>query len=90
MGYERYRISVETLENGYKVEVPDMDAIKKKQADAKKKNPGMLDGCYIGDCTKSYAAKTVKEVLALVKQSLSAMPESEFDAAFDEFFEEFA
>lgn len=82
MSYDRYRISVETLENGYKVEVPDMPAIKKKMADAKKKS-GMVD-CYIGDCTKSYAAKSVKEVLSLVKASLSEMPESEFDTAFGE------
>jgi hypothetical protein len=32
-----YRISVETLENGYSVEVPDMAAIAKRHADEKKK-----------------------------------------------------
>lgn len=83
MSYERYRISVETLENGYKVEIPDFEAIAQKQKDAKKKNPGMTD-CYIGDCTKSYAAKSVAEVLKLVKGSLENMPESEFDTAFEE------
>ena len=83
MGYERYRVSIETLENGFKVEVPDMEAIKKKQTDAKKKNSGAMD-IYIGDCTKSYAAKSVAEVMKLVKGSLEGMPENEFDAAFNE------
>lgn len=84
MGYDRYRVSVEVLENGFKVELPDMEAIAKKQADAKKRNPSSsgLD-CYIGDCTKSFAAKSVKEVLALVKGSLEKMPENEYDAAFN-------
>lgn len=83
MGYDRYRVSVEVLENGFKVEVPDMEAIAKKQADAKKRNPNSMSlDCYIGDCTKSYAAKSVKEVMSLVKASLEKMPEQEFDAAF--------
>lgn len=83
MSYDRYRVSVETLENGYKVEVPDMDAIAQKQKDAKKK--GQSSDCmYLGDCTKSFAAKSVKEVLALVKASLEKMPENEFDTAFEE------
>lgn len=85
MGYDRYRVSIEVLENGFKVEVPDMEAIAKKQADAKKKNGGQpYDICYIGDCTKSFAAKSVKEVMSLVKASLEKMPESEFDTAFGE------
>lgn len=83
MGYERYRVSIETLENGFKVEVPDMEAIAKKQAEAKKKNPNApSDYCYIGDCTKSYAAKSVQEVMKLVKASLEKIPEHEFDTAF--------
>ncbi len=81
MGYDRYRVSVEVLENGFKVEVPDMDAIAKKRADAKK---ARQPEPYLGDCTKSFAAKTVKEVLALVKESLGRMPEGEYSAAFDE------
>lgn len=82
MSYDRYRVSVETLENGYKVEVPDFDAIAEKQKEAKKK--GQSDSCfYLGDCTKSFAAKSVKEVLALVKASLEKIPETEFDTAFE-------
>jgi len=84
--YDKYRVSVEVLENGYKVEVPDMEAIAKKQAEAKKKQAkdGCAPSCYYGDLTKCYAAKSVKEVMKLVQQALEQMPEGEFDAAFDE------
>jgi hypothetical protein len=80
----RCRISVETLENGYEVEVPDMDAMKKAMSAAKKK-PGSAEVAmpYMGDMTKKYAAKTVKEVIKLVTTSLEGMP-SEYDAAFEE------
>lgn len=87
MSYDRYRVSVEVLENGFKVEVPDMEEIAKKQAAAKKAvAAGKGSDCspYIGGCTKSFAAKSVKEVLKLVQASLEKMPESEFDAAFGE------
>ena len=80
-----YRVSIEPLENGYAVEVPDMEAIAKKKADAKKK-AGAEKSCdpYIGDCTKKYAAKSVKEVLKLVQASLEQLPEGEYDSAFKE------
>jgi len=81
MAYESYRVSVEVLENGYKVEIPDMKARAEKKAAAKKAK--QLEP-YYGDCTKSYAAKSVKEVMKLVQQALEQMPEGEFDAAFDE------
>jgi len=77
-----YRVSVETLENGYSVEVPDMAAIAKKHADEKKKS--QMPSMYIGDMTKKFAAKSVKEVLKLVQQSLEQLPEGEYDAAFSE------
>lgn len=82
---ERFRISVEALENAYEVEIPDFEAIKQKKADAKKnaKGMGMMDP-YTGDCTKTYAAKSVGEVLKLVKGCLEKMPEAEFDSAFSE------
>lgn len=84
--HDRYRVSVEALENGFSVEVPDMEAIAQKEAEAKKKSK---DGCcpvgmYYGDCIKKYAARNVKEVIKLVSQALERMPEAEFDAAFDE------
>lgn len=86
MSYDKYRVSVEVLENGFKVEVPDMEAIAKKQAENKKKQAqnGAMPGCYFGDMTKCYAAKTVKEVLKLVQASLEKMPEGEYDVAFSE------
>lgn len=81
-----YRVSIEPLEDGaYTVEVPDMEAIAKKKAEAKKKSK---DGCcpepYIGDCTKKYAAKSVKEVTKLVQAALEQLPEGEYDSSFDE------
>lgn len=87
MDSERYRVSVERLVNGFEVEVPDMEARAKKKADAKKsggKGIGPVCEPYLGDCTKKYAAKSVKEVLALIKGSLEKIPENEFDAAFEE------
>ena len=81
MGYDRYRVSVEVLENGFKVEVPDLEEMAKKKAAAMKaKQPEP----YLGDCTKSYAAKSMKEVLRLVQGALEKLPEVEFDSAFDE------
>ena len=85
---DKFRISIEPLENGFEVSVPDMEEIAKAQADAKKnasKNGGMISP-YIGDMTKDYAAKSVKEVIALVTTAIENMPtsEKEFDAAFEE------
>lgn len=86
MSYDKYRVSIETLENGFKVEVPDMEAIAKKRAEDKKKQAkdGCMPSCYFGDLTKCYAAKTVKEVLGYVKAALEQMPEGEYDTAFKE------
>jgi hypothetical protein len=78
-----YVIRIKPLENGFMVEVPDMAAIKAKQAAAKKEAPVPSRG-YIGDCTESYAAKSVAEVLKLVKSSLAQLPESEYASAFEE------
>lgn len=79
-----YRVSVEPLENGFKVEVPDQEAIDKKRADAKK---NAKNGCcpdpYIGDCTKCYAAKNIAEVVKLVTAALKSIPEQEYDDAFE-------
>lgn len=77
------RISVETLENGFEVEVPDMEAMKKYMADEKKaKGGGSMP--YMGDMNKKYAAKTVKEVIKLVTAALEGMPDVSFDKAFEE------
>lgn len=86
MHNERYRISIERLENGFEVELPDLEEIAKKKAEAKKKSgkDSPMVEMYMGDCVKKYAAKNVKEVLALVSGSLKTIPEAEFDDAFDE------
>ena len=88
MSYDRYRVSVEVLENGFSIEIPDFEEMaKKKEAAAKaaKTNKGMCAAePYLGDCTKKYAAKSVAEVLKLVKGSLEKMPEAEYDVAFKE------
>lgn len=83
---ERYRISIERLANAFEVEVPDFEAMAKKRDEAKKmakKDSPMVEP-YMGDCTKKYAAKNVKEVLSFVEKSLKSIPEQEFDDAFDE------
>lgn len=80
----RCRICVEPLENGFEVEVPDMDAMKKKMAERRKEKGMESYMPYPGDFTKKFAAKNVKEVIKLVTDALKGMPEIEFDAAFDE------
>ena len=82
MNMDSCRIYIKTLENGYSVEVPDYDAMEEKQAKAKK-SKGAVDS-YMGDCTKTYAAKSVVEVIKLVKASLEKMPDTEFESAFEE------
>lgn len=83
---DEYRISIEPLANGFAVEVPDMEAREKKMAEAKKNMKGRdsYPTPYLGDCTKKFAAKSTKEVLALVKASLEKLPDSEYDTAFEE------
>ena len=79
--HDRYRVSIEVLENGFVVEIPDFDEMAKKQAAAKKaKQPEP----YMGDCTKKFSARNVKEVMKIVGQSLENMPDAEYNAAFDE------
>lgn len=80
----RCRISVEILENGFEVEVPDMEAMKKKMAEERKKRGDNCSIPYYGDFTKKYAAKNVKEVVKLVTNALNGLPEMDFDAAFKE------
>lgn len=77
-----YTIRIRTLQNAFTVEVPDMEAIKKKEAEDKK--AGREHSSYIGDLTKTFAAKTVAEALKHVKQSLSELPEVAYAEAFSE------
>lgn len=84
---EDYRINIEVVENGFVVTVPDMDARKKMEAAAKKKNSNSPSP-YMGDCTEKYACKTLDEVMTKVKDALSAMPEHEYQNGFKEAIKE--
>ena len=79
MSHDSYYVRVEVLENAFSVEVPDMEARAKH---AKKSKNG--DAAPYYDECKKYAAKSVKEVLRLVKESLEKIPAAEFDSAFDD------
>jgi|WetSurMetagenome_2_1015567.scaffolds.fasta_scaffold794060_2 hypothetical protein len=82
---ENFIIRIEMLENGYTVEVPDVEAINKKEAAAaKEKGHTSSDRVYTGDCTEKKVAKTTGEVLSIVKNALANLPESEYADAFDE------
>lgn len=82
---EQYRISIEAIDNGFVIEIPDLAEIAKKKAEAKKKSK---DGCcpsfYYGDCVKKLSARNVKEVQRIVGTALENLPEAEYSAAFDE------
>lgn len=82
------RIEIECLENGYEVSVPDIAAMNKAQAEADKRKaakPGdYVSQPYSGDFMKSYAAKTVAEVLKLVTPALKNLPQATYDEAFAE------
>jgi hypothetical protein len=83
----KFRIEIEVLENAYEVELPDVDAYNKADAAAKKDKKSSSMGCcspYMGDFMKTYAAKTVDEVIALVKPALKNLPQTTFDEAFAE------
>lgn len=77
------RICVEVLENGYEVELPDVAALNKAQA-AYDKSPKSAMKPYSGDFMKSYAAKTVAEVLKLITPALKNLPQKSYDEAFAE------
>lgn len=82
------RICVEVLENGYTVELPDIAAMNKAEAEAKKKKAsGTKDYVsmpYMGDFMKEYMAKSVDEVIALIKPALKNLPQTTYDEAFAE------
>ena len=78
-----FTIRIEMLENGYTVEVPDIDKInemEKKEKSSKGDSPSM----YYGDCTEKKVAKSTGEVLSIVKMALANLPEAEYDDAFKE------
>jgi len=84
----KVRIEVEVLENGYTVCIPDIEAMNKAEAAAKKakaKDPGCCTSMpYQGDYEKEYMAKTVDDVIALIKPALKNLPQSTYDEAFAE------
>ena len=80
--HESYRVSVEVLENGFAVEAPDMEAIAKKKAMAAKSKDASMP--YTGDCTKKFAAKTIKDALRFVTAALEGIESKEYDSAFAE------
>lgn len=75
---ENFTIRIEMLENGYTVEVPDIEAINEKEKESKD------SPVYTGDCVEKKVAKTAGEVLSIVKDALANLPESEYDDAFEE------
>ena len=91
--YEQYRIAIKKIENAFTVEVPDWEEIAKKQAQAKKhagKNDSAPGPMYIGDCTETFAAKSVKEVMKIVQAAVNQIPEDTADKAYDSAFAEAA
>ena len=77
------RICIEVVDNGFTVEIPDIDAMNKAEAAAKKKGPGSPMP-YMGDMKKEYVAKSVDEVLAILKPALKNLPQMTYDEAFAE------
>jgi hypothetical protein len=77
---ENLNIRIEMLDNGYTVEVPDIDAIEKKKKESKDKDYPV----YTGDCIEKKVAKTAGEVLSIVKTALANLPEAEYADAFEE------
>lgn len=75
-----FNIRIELADNGYVVEVPDVDKINKMEKARKKDDPPV----YHGDCTEKKIAKTTGEVVSIVKAALSKLPEAEYADAFEE------
>lgn len=81
----KFRIEIEVLENGYSIELPSVDEYNKAEAAAKKKaSDSPCCSPYMGDFMKCYAAKTVDEVIALVRPALQNLPQTSYDEAFKE------
>lgn len=84
---DTYRVSIERLENGFEVTVPDVPAIEAAKKAAKKssgKGGAELCSPYTGDMTKSYAAATVPDVIKIIEAALKSIPQQEFESAFAE------
>ena len=82
-----FRIEIEALTNAYEVKLPDIEAYNKADAAAKKDKKSSSMGyhsLYMGDFMKTYAAKTVDEVIALITPALKNLPQTAYDEAFAE------
>lgn len=84
----KVRIEIEVLENGYTCSIPDIAALNKATAEAEKKKKaagaGYVSTPYPGDFMKEYMAKTVDEVIAIIKPALKNLPQTTYDEAFAE------
>ena len=83
---QKFKICVEVMDNGYSVEIPDIDAYDaaKKKAEKNKSPSGYVSSPYMGDFMKEYIAKTVPEVIALLTPALKNLPQTTYDEAFAE------
>ena len=79
-----FTIRIEMLENGYTVEVPDVDKINEMEKKQKAGKGDSEPSPYYGDCTEKKVAKSTGEVLSIVKMALANLPEAEYDDAFKE------
>lgn len=75
-----FNIRIELADNGYVVEVPDMEELNKREKERKKDSSPV----WYGDCMEKKVAKTTGEVLSIVKSALANLPEAEYDGAFEE------
>lgn len=84
----KVRIEVEVVANGFEVCIPNIEAMNKAEAEAKKakaKDPNSFTSMpYHGDFKKEYIAKTVDEVIALITPALKNLPQTAYDEAFAE------
>jgi len=78
---DNFWVRIETADNGFVVELPDLAERKKKEDEAKKSK---LSAPYLGDCTEKRVAKTVDEVTKIVTAALKSLPDIEYDEAFKE------
>jgi hypothetical protein len=76
-----FNIRIEVADNGYIVEVPDVEKLAEHEKECKKKDSPPT---WYGDFTEKRVAKTTGEVLSIVKAALANLPEAEYDDAFEE------
>ena len=75
-----FNIRIELADNGYVVEVPNVEELDKREKERKKGD----SPAWYGDCVEKKVAKTTGEVLSIVKAALANLPEAEYADAFAE------